>query len=158
MQYRVELVQTVVEVCTVFVEAINAQQAEDLALQQVTTGSGADWRFKDTLDGIEVLSTQQMENDYVVSKLEYLTRRWYEVDQLRYQKLAEIRQITGDDSWMRRRCSFVADARAGRMARSAGTTGRRKVCKVRPEALRSCDLSALDRVRHVVSDVQSGNI
>jgi hypothetical protein len=48
MQYRVELVQTVVEVCIVFVQATNAQQAEDLALAQVTTGSGADWRFKDT--------------------------------------------------------------------------------------------------------------
>jgi hypothetical protein len=31
MQYRVELVQTVVETCIVFVEATNAQQAEDLA-------------------------------------------------------------------------------------------------------------------------------
>ena len=38
-----------------------------------------------------------------MTRIEFLTRRWYETDQLRYAKLAEIRQITGDDSWMRRR-------------------------------------------------------
>ena len=61
MRFRVELVQTVVETCIVFVEATNAQQAEDLALAQITTGSGADWRFKDMLGGIEILSVQPTE-------------------------------------------------------------------------------------------------
>jgi len=59
-RFRVELVQTVVETAVVFVETTNEQQAEDLALAQVTTGSGADWKFKDALDGIEVLSVQQI--------------------------------------------------------------------------------------------------
>jgi hypothetical protein len=31
-----------------------------LALEQVTTGVGAEWKFKDTLDGIEILSVQQI--------------------------------------------------------------------------------------------------
>jgi len=38
-----------------------------------------------------------------MTKIEFLTSRWFEVDQLRYKKLAEIRALTGDDSWMRRR-------------------------------------------------------
>ena len=59
-RFQVELVQTVVETAVVWIEANNEQQAEDLALAQVTTGSGAEWRFKDTLDGIEVLSVQQI--------------------------------------------------------------------------------------------------
>ena len=53
-RYRVELVQTVVETAVVWIEANNERQAEDLALAQVTTGAGAEWRFKDTLDGVEV--------------------------------------------------------------------------------------------------------
>ena len=59
-RYRVELVQTVVETAVVWIEANNEQQAEELALAQVTTGAGAEWRFKDTLDGIEILSVQQI--------------------------------------------------------------------------------------------------
>jgi hypothetical protein len=39
---------TVVETAVVWIEANNEQQAEDLALQQVTTGAGTEWRFKDT--------------------------------------------------------------------------------------------------------------
>ena len=58
-RYRVELVQTVVETAVVWIEANNEQQAEELALAQVTTGVGAEWRFKDT-DGIEILSVQQI--------------------------------------------------------------------------------------------------
>ena len=59
-RFRVELVQTVVEIAVVWIEANNEQQAEELALAQVTTGVGAEWRFKDTLDGIEILSVQQI--------------------------------------------------------------------------------------------------
>jgi hypothetical protein len=58
--FRVELIQTVVETAVVWIEANNEQQAEELALAQVTTGAGAEWRFKDTLDGIEILSVQQI--------------------------------------------------------------------------------------------------
>jgi hypothetical protein len=53
-------VQSVVETAVVWIEATNEQQAEDMALQQVTTGSGTEWKFKDTLDGIEILSVQQI--------------------------------------------------------------------------------------------------
>jgi len=59
-RYRVELVQTIAEVAVVWIEANNEQQAEESALEQVATGAGADWRFKDTLDGIEILSVQQI--------------------------------------------------------------------------------------------------
>jgi hypothetical protein len=31
-----------------------------LALAQVTTGAGAKWKFKDVLDGVEVLSVQEI--------------------------------------------------------------------------------------------------
>ena len=58
--FRVELIQTVVETAVVWLEANNEAEAEELALAQVTTGSGAEWKFKDTLDGIEVLSVQQV--------------------------------------------------------------------------------------------------
>ena len=59
-RFRIELVQSVVETTVVWIEANNGQQAEDLALAQVTTGVGADWRLKDVLDGVEVLSVQQI--------------------------------------------------------------------------------------------------
>ena len=59
-RFRIELVQSVVETTVVWIEANNEQQAEDLALAQVTTGVGADWRFKDVLDGVKVLSVQQI--------------------------------------------------------------------------------------------------
>jgi len=59
-RYRVELVQTVLERAVCWLEANNEQQAEELALAQAATGSGAEWRFKDTLDGIEILSVQQI--------------------------------------------------------------------------------------------------
>jgi len=36
-----------------------------------------------------------------MTRLEFLMQRWYAVDQARYAKLAEIRRLTGDDSWMR---------------------------------------------------------
>ena len=58
--FRVELVQTVVETAVVWIEGNNEAEAEELALAQVTTGSGAEWKFKDVLDGIEVLSVQQV--------------------------------------------------------------------------------------------------
>jgi hypothetical protein len=59
-RFRVELVQSVIETAVVWIEANNETEAEELALQQVTTGVGAEWRFKDTLDGIEVLSVQEI--------------------------------------------------------------------------------------------------
>jgi hypothetical protein len=59
-RFRVLLAQTVIERVTVWVEATNKQEAKDLALAQVTTGPGADWRFKDALDGVEVLSVQEI--------------------------------------------------------------------------------------------------
>jgi hypothetical protein len=59
-RFRVELIQSIVETAVVWLEATNEQQAEELALAQVTTGSGAEWKFKDALDGIEILSTQQI--------------------------------------------------------------------------------------------------
>jgi hypothetical protein len=67
-RFRVELVQSVVETCVVYVEATNAQQAEQLALEWAGTGEPvaelanviADWRFKDTLDDIEVLSVEEL--------------------------------------------------------------------------------------------------
>jgi hypothetical protein len=59
-RFRVELIQTVVETAVVWLEANNESEAEELALQQVTTGVGAEWKFKDTLDGIEVLSVQEI--------------------------------------------------------------------------------------------------
>ena len=60
--YRVELVQTIIETAVVFVEANNEQQAEELALELAHTGEPDDarWRFKDILDGIEILSVQQI--------------------------------------------------------------------------------------------------
>jgi hypothetical protein len=48
------LVQTVVETAVVWIEANNEAEAEDLALAQVTTGAGAEWKFKDVIDGIEI--------------------------------------------------------------------------------------------------------
>jgi len=60
-RFRVELVQTVVETAVDWIEANNEAEAEESALQRVTTGSGdAEWKFKDTLDGIEVLSVQEI--------------------------------------------------------------------------------------------------
>jgi hypothetical protein len=56
--FRVELIQTVVETAVCWIEANNEQQAEELALAQVTTGAGAEWKFKDVIDGIEILSVQ----------------------------------------------------------------------------------------------------
>jgi hypothetical protein len=59
-RFRVELVQTVVETAVCWIEANNEREAEKLALARVTTGAGAERRFKDTLDGIEILSVQQI--------------------------------------------------------------------------------------------------
>jgi hypothetical protein len=59
-RFRVLLAQTVIERTTVWVEATNKQEAEDLALSRVTTGPGADWRFKDGLGDIEVLDIKQI--------------------------------------------------------------------------------------------------
>jgi hypothetical protein len=56
----VELVQTVVEAAVVWIEANNEAEAEDLALAQVMTGHGAQWRFADTLGDIEIRSVQQI--------------------------------------------------------------------------------------------------
>jgi hypothetical protein len=54
-RFRVELAQSIVETAVVYVEATNAQQAEELALEWAGTGEPveagpvkviADWRFK----------------------------------------------------------------------------------------------------------------
>ena len=62
-RYRVELVQSVVETAVVWIEANNEQQAEHLALAQVTTGQGTDWRFHDSVGDIEVLATTEQQHD-----------------------------------------------------------------------------------------------
>jgi len=62
-RYRVELAQTVIERATVWIEASNEQEAEDLALAQVTTGQGTDWRFHDSVGDIEVLATTEQQHD-----------------------------------------------------------------------------------------------
>ena len=59
-RYRVELVESVVETCIVWIEANNPDEAERLALKQVTTGDDAEWKFKDVLDAVEVLSVQEL--------------------------------------------------------------------------------------------------
>jgi len=59
-RFRVELVQSIIETAVIWIEANNAAQAEELALSQATTGSGTAWHFKDVLNGIEVLSVQQI--------------------------------------------------------------------------------------------------
>ena len=60
-KFQVELVQTVVETAVLFVEATIEQQAEELALELAVTGDpDAEWRFKDMLGDIEVLSVQQI--------------------------------------------------------------------------------------------------
>jgi siroheme synthase len=67
-RFKVELVQTVVETAIVFVEATDAQQAEDLALEIAGTGEPpvevkiTDWKFKDVIDGIEVLSVEELKS------------------------------------------------------------------------------------------------
>ena len=61
-RFRIELVQSVVETTVVWIEANNEQQAEELALELAGTGEpvDAEWRFKDMLGGIEILSVQQI--------------------------------------------------------------------------------------------------
>jgi hypothetical protein len=60
-RFRVELVQSIVETAVVFVEATNEQQAEELVLELAVTGEpDAEWRFKDNLGDIEILSVQQI--------------------------------------------------------------------------------------------------
>jgi hypothetical protein len=59
-RFRVELVQTVVETAVVWIEANNEAEAEEAALDQVTVGNGAEWRFKDALGDIEVLDIKQI--------------------------------------------------------------------------------------------------
>jgi hypothetical protein len=55
-RYRVELAQTVIERASVWIEATNKQEAEALALAQVTT---ADWRFHDSVGDVEILATTE---------------------------------------------------------------------------------------------------
>jgi hypothetical protein len=64
-RFRVELAQTVVETAIVFVEATDARAAEDLALEIAGAGEPpaeviTDWKFKDVIDGIEVLSVEEL--------------------------------------------------------------------------------------------------
>jgi hypothetical protein len=65
-RFRVELVQTVVETAIVFVEATDAQQAEELALEWAGTGEpveAEDWKFKDIIGDIEVLSITELSHE-----------------------------------------------------------------------------------------------
>jgi hypothetical protein len=67
-RFKVELSQTVIENAIVFVEATDAQAAEDLALEIAGTGEPpveviTDWKFKDVLDGIEVLSITELSHE-----------------------------------------------------------------------------------------------
>jgi hypothetical protein len=65
-RFRVELTQTVIENAIVFVEATDAQAAEDLALEIAGTGEPVeaepvtDWKFKDVIDGIEVIGVEEL--------------------------------------------------------------------------------------------------
>jgi hypothetical protein len=65
-RYRVELVQSVVETAVVFVEANNQQEAEELALSGVMaaglspTALIAEWKLKDIIGDIEVLSITEL--------------------------------------------------------------------------------------------------
>jgi hypothetical protein len=62
-RYRVELSQTVIENAIVFVEATDAQAAEDLALEIAGTGEpveAGDWKFKDILGDIEVIGVEEL--------------------------------------------------------------------------------------------------
>jgi hypothetical protein len=70
--YRIELVQSIVETCVVYVETTNAQQAEDLALEWAGTGEPAeaepvkviaDWKFKDIIGDIEILSITELSHE-----------------------------------------------------------------------------------------------
>jgi hypothetical protein len=65
-QYRVELVQSVVETAAVYVEANSEQEAEELALNGVTAAGLspdaliAEWKFKDIMGDIEVLAVTEV--------------------------------------------------------------------------------------------------
>ena len=61
--YRVLLAQTIVERATVWIEANNKQEAEHLALAQVTTGQGTDMGAFNSVGDIEVLQTRRKPND-----------------------------------------------------------------------------------------------
>jgi hypothetical protein len=65
-RFKVELVQSVVETAVVYVEANNQKEAEELALGGVVAASVspvevmADWRFKDMIGDIEILSITEL--------------------------------------------------------------------------------------------------
>jgi hypothetical protein len=65
-RFRVELAQTVVETATVYIEANNQQEAEELALSGVMaaglspTALIAEWKLKDIIGDIEVLSITEL--------------------------------------------------------------------------------------------------
>jgi hypothetical protein len=64
--YRIELTQSVVETCIVFVEATDAQAAEDLVLSGVMaaglspTALIAEWKLKDIIGDIEVIGVKEL--------------------------------------------------------------------------------------------------
>jgi len=69
-RFRVELVQSIIETAVIWIEANNEQEAADLALEAAGIGEVevgvspvkviADWKFKDVIGDIEVLSVQQI--------------------------------------------------------------------------------------------------
>jgi hypothetical protein len=67
-RYRVELSQTVIENAIVFVEATDAQAAEELALSGVMaaglspTALIAEWKLKDIIGDIEVVGVEELKS------------------------------------------------------------------------------------------------
>jgi hypothetical protein len=65
-RFRVELAQTVVETAIVFVEATDAQAAQELALSGVMaaglspTALIAEWKLKDIIGDIEVIGVEEL--------------------------------------------------------------------------------------------------
>src|SRR5262245_27526035 len=70
--FRVELVQSIIETAVMWLEANSEAEAEEMALELAKTGEPgagigaspvkviADWKFKDVIGDIEVLSVQQI--------------------------------------------------------------------------------------------------
>jgi hypothetical protein len=67
-RFRVELAQTVVETAIVFVEATDAQAAQELALSGVMaaglspTALIAEWKLKDIIGDIEVIGVEELKS------------------------------------------------------------------------------------------------
>jgi hypothetical protein len=58
MKYRIDLVQTVTEGATVFVEADSQEEAEDAALE-LAKGNTVEFRFIDSVDDMEIIGVEE---------------------------------------------------------------------------------------------------